>query len=153
MIHLYRADILYFGNVLIVFDGDVKDSDLGNLNKGIIKNLSNIIKLPGGSRPESLLYDYLLSLAPDHQYWENAAKLGITWTYLKENGPKSEKYNQEKDRERYKKWFTEHQCLFDSTGIFDFWAEDHDELIKQFKRDFVVAYNAIADRIFARKIS
>lgn len=48
-----------------------------------------------------------------------------------------------------KKWFVEHQTIFDSTKLFDFWANDNKEAVKKFKKEFVTAYNAVASRTFA----
>ena len=73
----------------------------------------------------------------------------MNWTYFKENGPDSAKYNQEKEREKYKKWFVEHQAILDSTKLYDFWAVDNKELVEEFKKNFVNAYNAVASRTFA----
>lgn len=136
LLSLYTGDIAYFGNVLIVFDGDVKDKDLQTIPEQLRKRLSNIIKLPGNVRPEEVIYKYLLSLDSEHPYWENAAKVDMNWTYFKENGPDSHKYNQEKEREKYKKWFVEHQAIFDSTRLYDFWETDNKELVAEFKKNF-----------------
>ena len=90
-----------------------------------------------------------MKLDSEHPYWENASKVDMNWTYFKENGPNSSRYSQEKERERYKKWFIEHQAIFDSTKLFEFWANDNKELVERFKQEFVVSYNAVANRIFA----
>ena len=117
--------------------------------KELRKRLNNIIKLPGTVRPEEVIYKYILDLDPEHPYWENASKVDMTWTYFKENGPDSSRYNQEKDREKYKKWFVDHQAIFDSTKLFEFWAADNKELVEKFKKSFVESYNAVASRIFS----
>ena len=152
LISLYAGDVSYFGNVLIVFDGDVKEKDFDTIPVLLRNRLNNMIKLPGIVRPEQVIYDYILSLDSEHLYWENASKVGMNWTYFKENGPDSERYSQEKERERYKKWFVEHQGIFDSTKLFDFWAEDNKELVEEFKKTFVAAYNSVASRVFSAKI-
>lgn len=149
LLSLYTGDISYFGNVLIVIDGDVQEKDLQTIPEQLRKRLNNIITLPGDVRPEEVIYKYILDLEPEHPYWENAAKVDMNWTYFKENGPDSAKYNQEKEREKYKKWFVEHQAIFDSTKLYDFWAVDNKELVEEFKKNFVNAYNAVASRIFA----
>lgn len=152
LLSLYSGDVSYFGNVLIVFDGDVKEKDLETIPEQLRKRLNNIIKLPGTKRPEEVIYKYILELDSEHPYWENASKVNMNWIYFKENGPDSSRYCQEKERERYKKWFVDHQAVFDSTNIFEFWANDNQEMIEKFKREFVASYNAVADRIFATKI-
>lgn len=149
LLSLYTGDVSYFGNVLIVLDGDVKDKDLQTIPEQLRNRLNNIIKLPGTVRPEEVIYKYILDLDPEHPYWENASKVDMTWTYFKENGPDSSRYNQEKDREKYKKWFVDHQAIFDSTKLFEFWATDNKELVEKFKKSFVESYNAVASRIFS----
>lgn len=149
LLSLYIGDISYFGNVLIVLDGDVKDKDLEMIPEQLRTRLSNIIKLPGAVRPEEVIYKYIINLDPEHPYWENASKVDMNWTYFKENGPESSRYNQEKDREKYKKWFVDHQAIFDSTKLFEFWADDNKELVKDFKESFVKSYNAVAIRTFS----
>jgi len=149
LLSLYTGDVSYFGNVLIVLDGDVKDKDLQTIPEQLRNRLNNIIKLPGTVRPEEVIYKYILDLDPEHPYWENASKVDMNWTYFKENGPDSSRYNQEKDREKYKKWFVDHQAIFDSTKLFEFWAADNKELVEKFKKSFVESYNAVASRIFS----
>lgn len=152
LLSLYKGDLSYFGNVLIVLDGDVSDKDLKTIPEHLRNRLKNIIKLPGDIRPEEVMYRYITSLEPEHPYWENASKVDMTWTYFKDNGPDSPRYKQEKERERYKKWFKDHQIVFDSTKLFDFWANDNKEAVEKFRRDFKDAYNVVADRIFSIKI-
>ena len=149
LLSLYTGDISYFGNVLIVLDGDVRDKDLKIVPEQLRKRLSNIIKLPGNERPEAVLYNYIMNLTSEHPYWENAAKVDMNWIYFRENGPNSPRYNQEKDREKYKKWFEEHQTIFDSTKLYEFWATDNKELVEEFKKNFFNSYNAVANRIFS----
>lgn len=83
LLSLYTGDISYFGNVLIVLDGDVQEKDLQTIPEQLRKRLNNIITLPGDVRPEEVIYKYILDLEPEHPYWENAAKVDMNWTYLK----------------------------------------------------------------------
>ena len=152
LMSLYKGDPNYFGNAVIVFDGDVKDSDLDTIPEQLRKRLNNIVKLPGTKRPEEVLYDYIITLQPDHPYWEMAAKLDMNWLYFNENGPLSERYKAEKEREKYKKWFVEHENVFETTNLFGFWKADNGALVDTFRQNFIDAYNSIADRIFAIKI-
>lgn len=149
LLSLYSGDVSYFGNVLIVLDGDVKEKDLETIPEQLRTRLNNIIKLPGTMRPEEVVYKYILGLDSEHPYWENASKVDMNWTYFKENGPDSSRYSQGKERERYKKWFIDHQTIFDSTKLFEFWENDNKEIVEEFKRQFVVSYNSVANRIFA----
>ncbi len=93
LINLYKADIQYFGNVLLVFDGDVKENQLNKIPIQTRKNLGNILLLPGGKRPEEVIYNYLLSLDSDHAFWSGGAqRVGFTWDYFHEHGPTSDDY-------------------------------------------------------------
>ena len=152
LLSLLAGDVSYFGNVLIVLDGDVSDKDLQMIPEQLRNRLNNIIKLLGTVRPEEVISQYILGLDSEHPYWENASKVDMNWTYFKENGPDSSRYNQEKDREKYKKWFLDHQSVFDSTKLFEFWANENKELVEIFKRSFIELYNAVANRIFSRTI-
>ncbi len=152
LMSLYKCDSSYFGNTIIVFDGDVKEDILNVVSEKIRNRLNNIIKLPGTTRPEEIIYKYILSLQPEHPYWEMADKVDINWKYVNENGPSSEKYAGEKEREKYKKWFQEHRILFENTKLFDFWKNDNPEYVEEFKKSFINSYNAVADRILAKKI-
>ena len=110
LLSLCVGDISYFRNVLIVLSGNVKDEDLQMIPEPLRKRLKNIVKLPGTTSPEELIYEYILNLDPEHPYWKNASKVYMSWTYFKENGPDSPRYDQEDDK--YKKWFVEHQIFF-----------------------------------------
>lgn len=147
LINLYSADLQYFGNTLILFDGDVTEKQLNKIPKAMRDSLGNILKLPGEMSPEELLYEYLLSLGPDHDFWSSGAqRVGFTWDYFNEHGPKSDDYKQEKDREKNKKWFIDHRQFFESTKLMDFWKRDNLALVQKFREEFRVAHNHIAKR-------
>lgn len=153
LINLYSADLQYFGNTLIVFDGDVTEKQLNKIPKAMRDSLGNILKLPGEKSPEELLYEYLLSLGPDHDFWSGGAqRVGFTWDYFNEHGPKSADYNQEKDREKCKKWFIDHRQFFENTKLMDFWKRDNAILVQQFREEFRIAHNHIAKRTMAMPI-
>lgn len=152
LLSLCKEDVFYFGNVLIILDGDVKDKELEIIPKTLKSRLNNIIKLPGSKRPEQVIYEYLLSLEPDHPYWGNAEKVGFTWVYFKDTGPDSKGYSQNKERERYKKWFNDHVDFFDSTNLYEYWAKDNESIVNEFIKKFIESYNSIADRFFFNHI-
>ena len=109
--------------------------------------------MPGGKRPEEVIYEYLLSLEPDHEFWSGTAqRVGFTWDYCKEHGPESDDYSCEKDREKYKAWFVAHQPYFDSTKLMDFWVQDNPEVVKSFEEEFKKAHNHIAKRMMTIEI-
>lgn len=148
LINLYNADIQYFGNVLLVFDGDVTERQLNKIPIQTRKNLGNILLLPGGKRPEEVIYNYLLSLDSDHEFWSGGAqRVGFTWDYFHEHGPTSADYRQETERERYKKWFITHEQYFDSIRLMDYWVRDNAQLVSEFKDNFKQSHNRIAKRM------
>ena len=146
LISMYNADPEYFGNTLIILDGDVKDSQLNRIPKTTREKMSNIIRLPGDNRPEMVLYDYIKSLNPEHCYWDEAGKYDLSWTYFSEHGPDS--YEQEKKREKAKAWFNDYKQLFEQTKLLDCWANDNVALVEQFKEKFINSYNRVAQRMF-----
>lgn len=148
LINLYMADIQYFGNTLIIFDGDVTEAQLNKIPVPTRKNLGNILLLPGGKRPEEVIYNYLLSLDSEHDFWSGPGqKVGFTWDYFNEHGPLSDDYRQEKERERYKKWFQAHVQFFDATKLIEYWMRDHQSLVCDFQKAFKAAHNHIAKRM------
>lgn len=151
LLSLYSADIDYFGNVLIVLDGDVSDTEIKNIPA--VNDLGNIIKLPGGKRPEEVIYDYLTSLDAEHPFWESAGNFHVTWQSIKDNGPKSAKYSGcVKDREKFKKWFNESKWWIDATHVYKYWEKDEKELVEEFVSNFIIAYNKLANRNFLSPI-
>lgn len=151
LLSLYSADVGYFGNSILIFDGDVKESQYTLSQKKLRDTLNNIIKLPGDKRPEEVIYDYIIGLAPDHPFWEKSSQFSLTWQYFNDNGPNSPKYSGA-ERERYKKWFKEHVDLFDSLNLYGFWENDNKEEVEKFRENFIKSYNSIASRTFAIKI-
>lgn len=153
LINLYNADISYFGNILIVFDGDVTEKQLKKIPDPLRNKLGNIIKLLGDKRPEEIIYDYLKGLQPDHDYWNSeTSSFGFTWDYFNDHGPFSDDYKSEKERERYKKWFIDHKPFFEATKLIDFWLRDNPDVVNSFKKEFQLIYNRIAKRTSASEI-
>lgn len=152
LMSLYRADTSYFGNSLIVLDGDVEDKIIQTVPEKLRYHFANIVKLPGNLRPEEVIYNYLIMLPEDHDFW-SVTNGGLTWTYFKENGPLSAEYTQEKERDKYKTWFKKHQELFDVYHLMDYWIRDNNELVQVFLNQFRKAYNAVAQRMMAPLIS
>ena len=151
LITLFNCDQTYFGNNLIIFDGDVTQNDLKNITA---KYKKNYFTLPGNSNPESVFYEYLIHLDEDSSYWsrENAER-GLTYTYFKEKGPNNKEiYKNGKKRDKYKRWFNEHLSAFEDTGLYGIWAEDNADLVIQFKNNFIEAYNNVADRLCLTKL-
>lgn len=147
---LCKADISYFANVMIVFDGDVNTR---RINQTPLKTTKNYIKLPSSSRPEEVIYNYLLGLDSNHLYWQAAQSAGITWDVINDRGPMSASYRKfDKDRDKYKNWFNDYKSFFESTNLFEYWKSDNEAIVTKLNRDFKKAYNTIADRTFISKI-
>lgn len=152
LLSLYLGDISYFGNTLIVLDGDVKDSSLNTIPEKIRLNMNNLIKLPGNVRPEEVIYNYIINLDENHPYWDKLSTVDMNWVYFNENGPSSPRYSKGKERDKFKAWFIDHMPIFDSTNLFEFWANDNIELVKKFRTDFINSYNSVAKRNFLSSI-
>lgn len=153
LLGLFESDPTYFGNSLIVLDGDVKDSAYSEAQQILKSKMNNIVKLPGNVRPEEVFYNYIINLDADHPFWKKSSELNMTWQYFNDCGPKSKDYNKYgKDREKYKAWFKNHQNIFDGLKLFDFWKNDNKDLVDKFIISFIESYNAIADRAFSIKI-
>lgn len=148
LISLYNADTEYFRDIIIVFDGDVKKKQLDKIPPQTRKYWGNILLLPGGKRPEEVIYDYIESLDADHLFWSDTAQSwGFTWDYFHDHGPSSDEYNNCKARERYKKWFKNHGSVLESTHLMDFWMDEHSGEVKAFIEDLRKAYNQLAQRM------
>lgn len=154
LLTLFSEDVSYFSNTLIVLDGDAPQKQLNNI-KSAMKNVDNVLLLPYDKmNPEQVVYNYLISLESKHEYWSSKAahSLGFTWDYFREHGPKSGDYKKRKDREKYKCWFKMHQVGFENTKLMDYWIQDNDDLVQEFKDKFRTAYNKIAQKNMAMPI-
>lgn len=149
LIYLYKGDIEYFCNTVIVFDGDVTQESIDSQIRDINPKPVNMIMLPGDKRPEEVIYDYLLSLQSNHAYWTRATDVNLSWNYLNEHTPSSYKGD---SAAQFKKWFNDHRAYFDSTNLFKYWLSDNQSIAKQFIGRFIGAYNIIAQRLFMRKL-
>ena len=72
--------------------------------------------------------------------------MSFTWDYFNDHGPNSDDYRSEKDREKYKKWFANHESYFNSTKLMDFWMQDNTTCVNEFKQNFLQSHNKIAKR-------
>lgn len=142
LLQLNKADPLYFSNVLFVLDGDVEEEDIK-----VSSTMKNVIKLPGDVRPEQVIYDFLIGLENDNEFWVFANRIGFNKEALKEHGPLSNDY-QGKERERYKKWFKNNLSIIDSLEVVKYWKESNCTEYNEFIKNFKNAYNEIAKRNF-----
>ena len=153
IISMYIADPGYFGNVMVVLDGDVEDRVIEQIPSPIRNHNNNILRLPGTKRPESVIYEYLMSLGNDHAIWQQVGNTssGFSWQYFNDHGPDSKDYDG-KDRDRYKKWFNEHILFFESYHIIQHWIHDNPAEYKKFLNEFISSYNTLASRMMMPKI-
>ncbi len=149
---MYKSDPEYFTRTLIVLDGDVTEETLSTVPKPIRDKYRNILLLPGKKRPEQVIYEYILGLEPDHEFWNLASEYDMTWQYFKDNGPDSPRYKKEKDRDKYKAWFMDHVQFFDLCMLGEYWIRDNVMDAEIFLENFKLGYNAVARRTFANVI-
>lgn len=111
---------------LIVVDGDFNSGD---------QLKYNVLKLPGGSSPEAIIYTFLKSLDPDHELLNNSS--GINKRSLEEYGPFSSEYNDyTPNRKKYKKWFQNNMGHLMSLRVISYWKESYDDAINSFIKEF-----------------
>ena len=98
-------------------------------------------------RPEKVFYDYLLSLDSSHEILTSYLNEGLTIRKIKNEGPNSDKYKHlTTERERYKKWFNDNLDMFNSIGLYDYWAKDNPQQIDTFLKKFKWSFNILASR-------
>lgn len=152
-----KSDPEYFKNILFVLDGDAKIAVNGkSLPSGKAKHheeSGNVVKLPGNTPPEKVLYDYLINLKAGHDYLQKNVRSGVSTRYFMETGPDSNKYNKIKEpRERNKKWFNDNVASFEDSALFESWKRDNDDLVKKFLKQFIHCHDTIAARTGAERI-
>lgn len=148
LFHLYCTDFNYLKNRIIVFDGDVKPIDIETkIPKGLREAANNIVLLPGPTRPETLIYDYLINLPPEVDLWDDLESYGFTYTLLTEEGPNSPAYASYSDeRNKYKAWFNDYKLIFEATAVIKWWARDNANKVDEFVLAIHRAYSSIARR-------
>lgn len=111
---------------LIVVDGDFNSDD---------EIKYNVLRLPGGSSPEGIIYTFLKSLHPDHKLLNNSS--GINKRSLEEYGPFSSNYDKYRpDRKKYKNWFQDNMGHLMSLNVISYWKERHNDAIISFIKEF-----------------
>ena len=150
ILSLYVGDFAYFRNRIIVLDGDVSQEEIAEkVPPALLRSGGNIVNLPGGMRPESVLWEYL-SREPesDDPLWDALGSVGITWESLVETPPES-LLPGEVERNQYKHWLKTYQRLFDRARVIERWAVVNSEMASGFVQDFLRAYNTVAKRLGA----
>lgn len=133
MITLMGADVEYFKNCILVFDGDLSEASENKI-KGPMKDVC--LKLPsnGPNSPEKEIYEFLLNLHSECDLWGKAFEHGISKDSLRERGPDSDEYEKyPKGRERYKAWFKDYLPYLEKLDVYDIWARENSEKINDFR--------------------
>ena len=156
LIDLLNADPEYFSRSIVVFDGDVRNSQLEKINPVLRKNQTFIV-LPSTNldttpqdellNPELELYNYIKNIEATHPYWVNN-DTEFSYRYISENGPDSKRYeNHEKKRDRSKKWFNEHLSYIESTCVIQYWVKDHEDKVSEFRQKLGEIINKISRKL------
>ncbi len=150
ILHLYAGDFSYFRDRVVVLDGDVSESAIAEaVPPALLRSGGNIVRLPGGKRPESIIWDYLEE-KPDEgsALWGDLGTVGITWETLVESPPET-LFPGEDERNQYKHWLRSYERLFDRARVIRHWATDNRPEAERFVDDFIRAYNNVAGRLGA----
>ncbi|MCL6613091.1 MAG: ATP-binding protein [Firmicutes bacterium] len=144
LLKLIQQDYDYFKNFLFILDGDVSQEKLDTVAKRLgLKRLPNVLKLPGDTFPEKVMFNYLSTLSGTHDIFKELAATGFSLRVLNERGPDS--YSYDKERERYKKWFKDFETVINEA--FSYWKRDFITEVDKFVKEFNDAFNQIAARI------
>lgn len=145
LIKFDMSDPEYFSRVMIILDGD-KGIDLS-----LSRNINKLL-LPGNVRPEQVIYDYILSLNNDHEYFERYFGL-VSKEIIRSSGPFSDLYNNlSEERDKFKKWFNDNLQLFEQTLIMDYWMNENQQEYSILLDQFKLKYNILASKNSLRRI-
>lgn len=148
LIRLYTCDFAYLRDRIVLFDGDVSDEKIDSIPKGLADAGSNIVRLPGPGRPESVIYDFLSNLQPESDLLPRFELHGITLRVLKEGGPNSPTYaGQADERNKYKQWLRDYMAAIDKSGAIKAWTQANEEAANDFVRKFDRAFKKVSKRL------
>lgn len=152
LLKMLESDYYHFCNFVFILDGDVPDTKIQTCTrKAGVAELKCALKLPGGKRPEQVLWEYIDGMPHDHPFLKQGASRGISLTSLREQGPYSKKYNGLTDeRDKFKNWFKDNRNTIET--VVDYWCKDNKEIVDHFVNEFVVTFNWIASRNFIPRI-
>lgn len=142
---LYQHKVPEFLDNLIVLDGDVKDPTLG-WNK--YPRNKNIVFLPTTLAPERTIYNMLFEMNEIDEFWDNSLS-GYSKEVCFRNYP-----NRLEKIDDIKKWFEE-QKEHAGKGYSKFlneWKKRNPQEVDIFEKEFVKAYNYVANRTGFDKI-
>lgn len=150
---LYAGDFSFFREKVVVFDGDVSDASIEEKIPPTLRQTGgNIVRLPGGKRPENVVWDYLQERpVGGSELWAELDGVGINWTSIVENPPE-DMYQGCDERVAYKNWLNVHLDFFNRAHVLKHWVNDNRSEVDAFVMDFMKAYNAVAERVGAQTL-
>ena len=149
LLKMLADDFINFSQYIYILDGDVLDEEIVTyVQKMAPAKVGCILKLPGGKRPEQVIWEYLDQLPPDHPFltW-GGRQMGYNKRSITEHGPFSDEFSgYDKERDKFKMWFNTNIQLVND--VYPFWYNDNKQSVEKFANDFIAAYNWIARRFF-----
>ncbi len=150
LLKMLADDFTSFSQYIYILDGDLTDEDITAYVKKLApRKVGCILKLPGGKRPEQVIWEYLDQLPHDHRFllWSSSRDTGYTKRSIIEHGPFSDDFGRlDKARDKFKEWFKTNVQLIED--VYPFWVDDNKESILEFVNDFIEAHNWVAKRSF-----
>jgi len=154
LMRMLTSDPANFLQYLYIIDGDVGDEIIQQyVDKARPAKIQKcIVKLPGGERPEKVIWEYLINLPGHHPFFQRIGRhMGYSNRSITISGPDTDIYNgYEKERDKYKKWFADNKQLVED--VFPFWVRDKKETIQAFIESFIESFNWTAERLCIPKI-
>ncbi len=163
LLKLLIEDYPYFSKGIILLDGDVEESTINEeINHKIPLRFQEgqknrvILKLPGGTNPEKILWDYANTIAESHNFYSFTGDFDFNKRSFTDHGPFSPMYDSlTKDREKYKKWFKDNKYYLNSLIVY--WIEDNiDDVLKYLDQlksvyDFSLKQNSYPGMLYIQK--
>ncbi len=132
IIAMSRMNIPELSNALFIVDGD-KEADVQRIKKN-----KNLIALPGGERPETVIFDYLYDLPDEDRIFKKMEKRSL----FRDHG------SGQLEKDQYKAWYSRHRKFFGTNArlVFARWGQDHVKEIQDFfeKIEKIASKNKIA---------
>lgn len=130
---LCKRDVKEFSQSIIVLDG----------GETVPTNKYNFVLLPGKERPENIFYNYLKKTSDnDTRIWDAFEQAGYTKQICFSNYP-----NGLENRKIAKQWFREQQPYWkrNISRVMKPWKKDNTESVNEFLKNFIKAYNYVAE--------
>ena len=148
LMSMLTSDPKNFSQYLYIVDGDVSDAAIEQyIQRARPSQIKKcILKLPGDTRPEQVIWDYLVSMSGQHPFFQKfGSHMGYSLRSLQLSGPLTETYSgYVREREKYKKWFQDNRQLI--VDVFPYWIKDNKQVLQSFIDSFIEAFNYTAER-------